>query len=206
MKRVNIFLTILITCIAALVAATAIGFATFATTQNSNNWMSQMWGGGGTNANSNQYGIGSMMGQTGNTPVAANPSLTYFGVLFAVLVSVTIIGIVGLAYYMVYPQIRMGATKPQPMQTTAAIQQATNATTPYESVTKTLTDEERKVIEVLNSHQGKYLQKYIKNETGLSRLKTHRIIARLAERGIVSLEKTGNTNKVYLANWLSQKQ
>jgi uncharacterized membrane protein len=75
----------------------------------------------------------------------------------------------------------------------------------YESVSKTLTEDERKIIEVLNSHGGKYLQKYIKSETGLSRLKTHRIIARLAERGIVTLEKTGNTNQVYLANWLNQK-
>ena len=59
--------------------------------------------------------------------------------------------------------------------------------------------------EVLNAHNGKYLQKYIRNETGLSRLKTHRIIARLADRGIVSLEKTGNTNQVFLANWLQQQ-
>jgi uncharacterized membrane protein len=55
-------------------------------------------------------------------------------------------------------------------------------------------------------HQGKYLQKYIKAETGLNRLQTHRILARLADRGIVSLEKTGNTNEVKLADWLNQKQ
>ena len=148
-------------------------------------------------------GMGGMMGQTGTTQIAANPSLTYFGVLFAVLVSVTIIGIIGISYYLVYPQIRMGAMPP--MQNAAAVQPATNATTPYESVAKTLTEEERKIIEVLNSHEGKYLQKYIRNETGLSRLQTHRIIARLADRGIVSLEKTGNTNQVYLSSWLQQK-
>lgn len=193
------FLTILIASIAALIAATAIGFAYFSSTQNSNNWMSQMWGGSASSTS----GMGGMMGQTGTTPVAANPSLTYFGVLFAVLVSVTIIGIIGISYYLVYPQIRMGAMPP--MQNAAAVQPATNGTTPYESVAKTLTDEERKIIEVLNSHEGKYLQKYIRNETGLSRLQTHRIIARLADRGIVSLEKTGNTNQVYLSSWLQQK-
>ena len=37
------FLTLLIASIAALIAATAIGFAIFAQTQNSANWMSQMW-------------------------------------------------------------------------------------------------------------------------------------------------------------------
>ena len=60
------------------------------------------------------------------------------------------------------------------------------------------------MVEVLVAHDGKYLQKYIRSETGLSRLKTHRIVARLAERGIVSLEKTGNTNQVFLAEWLKQ--
>jgi uncharacterized membrane protein len=73
----------------------------------------------------------------------------------------------------------------------------------YDAIVKTLTDEERKVIQVLTAHDGKYLQKYIRKEAGLSRLKTHRIVARLAERGIVTLKKSGNTNEVLLANWLS---
>ena len=71
-----------------------------------------------------------------------------------------------------------------------------------ESVFKTLNEDERKVLEVLKSHEGRYLQKYIRKEAGLSRLKTHRVLARLAERGIVTLEKTGNTNEVHIADWL----
>ena len=187
------FLTILIASIAALIALTIVGFAVFSTIQqNQNNWMSQMWG-----------SSGGMMGQTGAMQASAtSPLLPYFGVLFAVLVSVTIIGIVGLAYYLLYPQIRIGAA--QPIQN-MPYQPASNGTTLYESVAKTLTEEERKIIQVLNAHDGKYLQKYIRNETGLSRLQTHRIIARLADRGIVSLEKTGNTNQVYLSSWLQQK-
>ena len=191
------FLTILIVSIAALIASTAIGFTVFSSptqaSQNPSSWMSQMWGG--------SSGMGNMMGQTGTT--ATSPLLPYFGVLFAVLVSATIIGIIGIAYYLLYPQIRVGAM--QPTQNAQAIQAGTNGATAYESVSKTLTEEERKIITVLNVHQGKYLQKYIRNETGLSRLQTHRIIARLAERGIVSLEKTGNTNQVYLSSWLQQK-
>src|SRR5690606_33503539 len=109
-------------------------------------------------------------------------------------------GLLGVTYYLVYPQIRVGNVQPP----VASIHPNGNKVSAYESVTKTLTEDERKVIEVLKAHKGKYLQKYIKNETRLSRLQTHRIIARLAERGIVSLEKTGNTNQVYLANWLSQ--
>jgi len=72
---------------------------------------------------------------------------------------------------------------------------------PYESVSKTLMPEEPRVLNVLTAHQGKYLQKYVRREAGLSRLKTHRIIARFAERGIVSLKKSGNTNEIFLSDW-----
>ena len=192
------FLTILIASIAALIATTAFGFAVFSQAQNPANWMSQMWGG-----SSNSGGMGGMMGQPATT--ASSGLLTYFGVLFAVLIGVTVMGIVGVGYYLLYPQIRVGTVGVvQTTQNIAATQPAANGSTAYESVAKTLTVEERKVVEVLKSHQGKYLQKYIRNETGLSRLQTHRIIARLAERGIVSLEKIGNTNQVYLSSWLQQ--
>jgi len=77
--------------------------------------------------------------------------------------------------------------------------------TPYDSVSKTLTVDERKVVEILTSHNGEYLQKYIRTETGLSRLKIHRIVSRLSERGIVTLEQSGNTNKVYLSSWLAKQ-
>ena len=195
------FLIILIVSIAALIAATALGFAIFSQAQNPANWMSQMFGGA-----SGTGGMGGMMGQPGTT--TSSGLLPYFGVLFAVLIGVTIMGVVGLGYYLLYPQIRVGSVGViQTTQNIAATQSVTNSTngaSPYESIAKTLTEDERKILEVLNSHQGKYLQKYIRNETGLSRLQTHRIIARLADRGIVSLEKIGNTNQVYLANWLTK--
>ena len=149
------------------------------------------------------------MGGSGSTvpPLTTQSSIpSYFGVLFVVLIGVTIVGIGGLAYFFVFPEIRTGAvTKPaEPIVKSGVEQSPQSPVTAYDSVVKTLTDEERKVIEVLTVHDGRYLQKYIRKETGLSRLKTHRIVARLAERGIVSLEKTGNTNQVLLANWLKQ--
>lgn len=199
MKRANLFLIILIASITTLIASTAIGFAIFSQPQNPANWMSQMWGG------SNNYdGMGGMMG--GTTTTTSSGLLPFFGVLFAVLIGVTVIGIIGVGYYLLYPQIRVGTVGViQATQNILAIQPAANGSTAYESVLKTLTEEERKVVKVLNSHQGKYLQKYIRSETGLSRLQTHRIIARLVDRGIVSLEKTGNTNQVYLSSWLQLK-
>jgi predicted transcriptional regulator len=195
MKRVTAFLSILIASILSLIVVTIVGISVFSsnqTNQNPNGWMSQMWS-----------GMGGMMGQTGTTgtaQVAASPLLPYFGVLFAVLIAVTVVGVVGVGYYLVFPQIRMGAVQPA-----VQMRQSTATVNAYESVLKTLTEEERKVIRVLNAHEGKYLQKYIKSETGLSRLKTHRIVARLADRDIVTLEKSGNTNQVQLANWLSKE-
>jgi uncharacterized membrane protein len=200
MKRVNLFLILLITAIGALIAATIIGFAIFSTPQNQYGWMSQMYGG----TNGNGYGgMGGMMNQTPTPTTTTSSMLPYYGVLFAVLIAVTIVGVIGVSYYLVYPQIRMGPA--QPITTSAQPTIAASASTSaYESVSKTLTDDERKIITVLQAHDGKYLQKYIKAETGLSRLQTPRILARLADRGIVSLEKTGNTNQVQLADWLKQ--
>jgi uncharacterized membrane protein len=190
MRRVNIFLASLLTTITALIILTAIGFNVFSsnqTTQQYPSWMGQMSG---------------MMGQTG----ANSNSAGYFWALFAVLAALTIISVVGLVYYLAYPQIKVGMTNPHSRLVVNQSTASTSTVTPYETIEKTLTDEERKVITVLNNHQGKYLQKYITKETGLSKLKTHRIVARLAEREIVTLEKTGNTNQVYLANWLLKKE
>jgi predicted transcriptional regulator len=201
MKRVNLFLILLITAITALIAATIIGFALFSNQQNPYSWMSQMWS--GSNTNGNGYGgMGGMMGQTPTPTATVNSILPYYGVLFAAIIAITVVGVIGVAYYLVYPQIRTG-TADQP--TALTMQPNVSTVSAYESVSKTLTEDERKIITVLQSHDGKFLQKYIKNETGLSRLQTHRIIARLSERGIVSLEKTGNTNQVYIADWLNHK-
>jgi hypothetical protein len=68
-------------------------------------------------------------------------------------------------------------------------------------VLRTLKPEERKVVVVLDAHGGTYLQKYITKEAGLSRLKTHRVVAALSERGIVHAEKRGNTMEVTLVKW-----
>jgi len=150
--------------------------------------------------------MGNMMGgnwgpsATTQTPVAAQTTvLPLIG--FAALIGAFVTGAGGAVYYLAFPRIRIADAQP----TTIVASSPQNATTPYISVAKTLTAEERKVLDVLVAHNGKYLQKYIRAETGLSRLKIHRIITRLAERGIVTMEKTGNTNDVHLSSWLQNK-
>jgi hypothetical protein len=195
MRRVNLFLAILIASLVSLTILIVAGMYVFTATQQSpSSWMNGMWG-----------NMGGMM--NGNTqPTVQNPALPYFGVAFVVLIGVAVAGVVGLAYYVALPEIKSG-TPPVVCETVPKVtveQEQKTACTPLESIVKTLSDEERKVIEVLHSHDGKYLQKYIRSEAGLSRLQTHRIVARLSERGIVTLEKTGNTNQVLLADWLKK--
>ncbi len=70
---------------------------------------------------------------------------------------------------------------------------------------RTSKPDEKRVLEVLSSHNGAYLQKLIVKEAELSKLKIHRIISRFAERGIVTVTKNGNTNLVRLATWLVEQ-
>ena len=151
-------------------------------------------------------GMSGMMGGNWNpsstvqTP-ATNQNTVLSLIGFAALIGVALTGVVGGVFFLKVPKI--GIVEPKVISSVSSLSQ--EAVTPYESVSKTLTVEERTVLDVLVSHDGKYLQKYIRAETGLSRLKTHRIVSRLAERGIVTLEKSGNTNEVYLSSWLNEK-
>ena len=71
-------------------------------------------------------------------------------------------------------------------------------------VLRSLKPDERIVVGVLDAHGGSYLQKYVTREAGLSRLKTHRVVAALSERGIVHVERYGNTNEVTLVDWFRE--
>jgi hypothetical protein len=187
MQKSSVFLALLIASLVSLLVLIIVGFYVFTASPYPSDWIGDMWG-----------HMGGMMG--GSQVPVQNPALPYFGVLFLVLVGVAIVSVGGLVYFLVFPEIK---TKTTDAATNAEQLSPQNSTTAYDAIVKTLTDEERKVIQVLTAHGGKYLQKYIRKEAGLSRLKTHRIVARLAERGIVTLKKSGNTNEVLLANWLS---
>jgi predicted transcriptional regulator len=199
MRRIGVFLIVAILSIVSLVAV--IGAAYFVLTSSSafsSNRLQNMWSG---------IMGGGMMSGNGDATPAQNNVAPYFGVVFVILVAIALIGIVGVIYFAMFPEIRNSrAVAPQfanvGAHLFAAAQSSDVVGSPYESVLKTLNSNESKVIQVLSAHDGKYLQKYIRNEAGLSRLQTHRVVARLAERGIVTLEKTGNTNTVLLANWL----
>lgn len=73
-----------------------------------------------------------------------------------------------------------------------------------EAVLRVLKDDEQKVLQTIQHAGGSCLQKDITRQTGLSKLQTHRVVTRLQERGLLRTEKTGRTNRVFLAEWLRQ--
>ncbi|MDG6901299.1 MAG: hypothetical protein JRM80_04995 [Nitrososphaerota archaeon] len=140
-----------------------------------------------------------MMGnQTPYGMTTAMPS--YLWALFAALTVLAVAGVGGLAYYLAYPEIRPVAVSAGPAPNVS--ESPDKPRLEWSALLRTSKPEEKRVLEVIASHDGKYLQKFIVKESGLSRLKTHRIVSRFAERGIVLVAKSGNTNEVSLALWL----
>ncbi len=118
---------------------------------------------------------------------ATFPFLALFS--FLLFLSTVLASMVGVFYFLILPEMK---TQYGPHD---------NGRENTSMVMKTLKPDERAVVYVLNAHSGTYLQKYIVRESGLSRLKTHRVVAALSERGIVVVEKYENTNRVSLVKW-----
>ena len=163
------------------------------------------------------YGaMGQMMG--GRNANIAYPMPTYVWYSLVALIVVMSAGIFGTVYYVVYPEIRrtsivgpllnkdQSLKQPSVSEAIPTLENATNDNKQsWFMLLRTSKPEERKILEILYSHNGTHLQKLIVKESGLTKLKTHRIISRFSERGIVNVSKSGNTNEVRLASWLSDQ-
>lgn len=114
-----------------------------------------------------------------------------------VVAPLVVVGAV-LGYAMLFPEL-VGKEADSQLPT---VQVAEERESIVDAVLRVLKDDEKKVIETLVAEGGTMLQKDIRWKTGFSRVKTHRILFRLAERGIVTAEKHYNTNKIKLADWL----
>ena len=120
------------------------------------------------------------------------PSLPYLFPLSTLLFLFTVLAsMVGVIYFLVLPEMKNRyLPDPGPVGKEASAM-----------VMRTLKPDEQKVVGVLKVHGGSYVQKFVTREAGLSRLKTHRVVASLSERGIVNVTKKGNSNEVTLAKW-----
>ena len=217
MRRLHIFIIILSVAICSLLALAAISvfLAAASPSYYQSSWMGKMWqsmGLGRSTGSGNNSGMGGMMGGSGT---GATPTTTTdLWIIPVALIAAVAIGILGFGFYMVYPEISniKRTCEPTKNESVSAIPTKTSGTdsavsnsvpNSCEVILKTLTPEEQKVLTVLIAHKGKYLQKYVGKEAGLNRLKTHRIVARFAERGIVTVKPLGNTNEVTISDWVS---
>lgn len=76
------------------------------------------------------------------------------------------------------------------------------AESPLDVTIRLLHDDERRVVEALNKAGGSMQQKDLSYDLKLSRVKTHRVLVGLIERGVVKAEKHYNTNMITLSDWL----
>ncbi len=122
----------------------------------------------------NGPGMGQMMG-----------AMSQASILWLIIVG-CVIGIVSVfAYYLTFPEIK---SPPHEVKDSGS----------YDVVLRFLKEDEKKVVEVLRNSGNESLQKDIAKQTGLSKIKTHRVIARLAERGVVKAQRHGRTNRIRL--------
>ena len=71
-------------------------------------------------------------------------------------------------------------------------------------IMKFLGKDDREVLRLLISKEGKTTQSEIASQPGMTRLKAHRIVRKLEERGIVHVEKYGKINMVRLVDELKE--
>jgi hypothetical protein len=145
MRRVQIFIIVFTVSLSAIFALLAVGvyLATVQPAQYSSSWVGQMWSGMGNN------GMGGMSG--GNT--ASTPS--YFWIIPAALIGIAIVGGIGLAFYIAFPEIRklkesglVAKSEPTSVNTEPAMTKAVDVSSetvdPYELVSRTMTHDEKK--------------------------------------------------------------
>jgi len=123
---------------------------------------------------------------------------------FWVFVVPLVVAVVVVGYRVAFPEIK--TEKPQQVaEEVTEGEELVERKQSLDAVLHVLSEDERKVVETVASGGGEaMLQKDIRWKTGLSRVKVHRVIARLAQRGLVKVEKYYNTNKVVLADWLTE--
>ncbi len=128
--------------------------------------------------------------------MAAEVPRTFWFLLFVAPLFVVAFAV---GYAVIFPEL----SEEQPEGKPSPVQSGEEKAPAIDAVLRVLIDEEQKVIKLLVAEGGMMLQKNIRWKTGLSRVKTHRILHRLAKRGIVSAQKYYNTNKITLADWLT---
>lgn len=120
----------------------------------------------------------------------------------SVLTTSSVAVLIGLAYLIAFPTIKFSESD----ASVATDPISAGTLDPLSILIRVSKPEERAVLEVLHGSGGLCRQKDIVFKTGLSKIKVHRIIARLAERGAIQVKKIGKTNEITVPNWLMQSR
>jgi len=128
------------------------------------------------------------------TPLLQESSFfrAYMLVIFGAAFMFLTIGVV--VYSMVFPEIVL--EKDQKLNPEEGFLSS------FEGVMKVLREDERKVCMAIWKEGGTALQKDVRWTTGLSKVKAHRVVARLASRGVILVERGDKGNRLSLASWL----
>ena len=127
------------------------------------------------------------------------------------IAAVIIILLIAIIVILLFPRLRsVKASKPlEPevhrIEDNKAVEKNVEtkvAESPLDVTIRLLHDDERRVVEALAMAGGSMLQKDISYDLKLSRVKTHRVLVGLIERGVVKAEKQYNTNLITLSAWL----
>jgi len=109
-------------------------------------------------------------------------------------VSLTVM-VAAIAFVIGFPSIRYSETEIHDNQVAKSLD-------PVQIVMRASKADERTVLDILRQTGGLCLQKDITYRSGFSKLRTHRIVVRLAEREIILVKKKGKTNEITLPAWL----
>ena len=144
-----------------------------------------------------------MMGEGSYSGEASMSMMSpYFWSLLIAFIGLITAGVMGLTYYAIFPEIKLSPLSGAGHQSVASKIEYQKQS--WSTMLLASKPEEKMVLEALANHNGAYMQKLIVKETGLSRLKVHRIISRFAERNVVNVVRSGNSNNVSLADWVKQ--
>ena len=192
MHKTIIFGILLVASIIGLVGSIYI-LESLYQSQSSNSYMSDM--------------MSRMMGGEGINLSEQTPIMSYMWIIPLAILGLVLVGTMGVIYFFVFPEIKKSN---QPIEPIVNIELSDHTSLfgdkNFSALLKTLKPDEMIVFNVLASHGGKYLQKHISKEANLSRLKTHRVVARLSERNIVVVRPFGNTNEISISDWITSEK
>jgi hypothetical protein len=101
-----------------------------------------------------------------------------------------IIASVGFLYY--FPGIRSSKNKPEIPETKSA----------FDIIAHISNDNEESIMNAIKARNNKAYQFELSQDTGLSRMKVHRVVRRLIERDILTVKKVGKNKLLSLSEWI----